>query len=285
MSSTVTRWEHHHSQTPPPRKKRTSTTNIQLPSAQSPPVTVTLTDVILFTTHDTTTITTTTHDLYTIKTVQNSNDNDVPHQLHQLLPVLGLFAVIGLLAVLGLLGYMAYRFYRSSNNRRRCNNNNNNNNSNMEWPSSSGREPMEFENSASDLKAQFAPASWPAVMQQEKRPLRLDSPVENSEQPISSTFVPINTSPLTLVPRMEVWEDPQRRRGVDELDMWEKKQQQKQQQQSLQEDSPRSSSETVQAVSTQPESHIAIARNALERTRIENSSSQWLRPTGSSRSL
>ncbi|ORZ13123.1 hypothetical protein BCR42DRAFT_419232 [Absidia repens] len=44
--------------------------------------------------------------------------------------------------------------------------------------------------------------------------------------PVSPTFVPIETSPLTLVPRAAIWKDPQRRRGVNELDLWEQKQQQ-----------------------------------------------------------
>ncbi|CEP08434.1 hypothetical protein [Parasitella parasitica] len=47
--------------------------------------------------------------------------------------------------------------------------------------------------------------------------------IENLHIPISSTFVPIDKSSLTLVPRSEIWLDPQRRRGVDELDMWERK--------------------------------------------------------------
>ncbi|KAI8641510.1 hypothetical protein BD408DRAFT_417940 [Parasitella parasitica] len=47
--------------------------------------------------------------------------------------------------------------------------------------------------------------------------------IENLHIPISSTFVPIEKSSLTLVPRSEIWLDPQRRRGVDELDMWERK--------------------------------------------------------------
>ncbi|KAI8330630.1 hypothetical protein BC941DRAFT_475495 [Chlamydoabsidia padenii] len=40
-----------------------------------------------------------------------------------------------------------------------------------------------------------------------------------------STFVPIESSPLTLVPRAAIWQDPMRRRGVNELDLWERKQQ------------------------------------------------------------
>ncbi|KAL9557101.1 hypothetical protein MBANPS3_001558 [Mucor bainieri] len=47
--------------------------------------------------------------------------------------------------------------------------------------------------------------------------------IDNLNIPISSTFVPIDTSSLTLVPRSEIWRDPHRRRGVDELDMWERK--------------------------------------------------------------
>ncbi|KAL0145637.1 hypothetical protein V8B55DRAFT_1348861 [Mucor lusitanicus] len=47
--------------------------------------------------------------------------------------------------------------------------------------------------------------------------------IDNLNIPISSTFVPIDKSSLTLVPRSEIWLDPHRRRGVDELDMWERK--------------------------------------------------------------
>ncbi|KAI8096248.1 uncharacterized protein BX664DRAFT_323454 [Halteromyces radiatus] len=45
---------------------------------------------------------------------------------------------------------------------------------------------------------------------------------------VSPTFVPIQASPLTLVPRDAIWKDPQRRRGVNELELWEQKQQQQQ---------------------------------------------------------
>ncbi|KAI7848931.1 hypothetical protein BDC45DRAFT_521945 [Circinella umbellata] len=265
------------------------------------PVTVTLTDIVYTTTQGTTTFTTTPDDVYDPNNINNndynsnsssSSNDEFSHHLHQLLPALGLFAVIGLLAILVLLGYMGYRFYKSSNNdsrrhQQRLRNNNN-------WPSYSsegeedvgGRrgerdlEPMVFENSASELKAHYAPP-WP--MHQQKRPMGaiLDSPIENSGKPISTTFIPIHKSPLTLVPRMEVWQDPQRRRGVDELDLWEKKQQQKH---PIHEDhSSRSSSETIQPINTttQSTSHIEMARKALEKSRLENSSSQWLRPLGS----
>lgn len=47
--------------------------------------------------------------------------------------------------------------------------------------------------------------------------------IDNLNVPISSTFKPIDKSFLTLVPRSEIWLDPNRRRGVDELDIWERK--------------------------------------------------------------
>ena len=282
------------------------------------PVTITLTDIVYTTTQGTTTtITTTPYDVDGANNNDSNNNNAIAkdndnnnsrsnnsssndgfaHHLHQLLPALGLFAVIGLLAILGLLCYMGYRVYRSNNNNRRHQQRLRNNSN---WPSYSseggedveGREgrgetrggdlePMEFENSASELKAQYA---LPWSMQQQKRPMGgiLDSPIENSGKPISTTFIPINKSPLTLVPRMEVWQDPQRRRGVDELDLWEKKQQQKQLIQH-EDHSPRSSSETIQPINmtTQPTSHIEMARKALEKSRLENSSSQWLCSSGS----
>ncbi|KAI9486180.1 MAG: hypothetical protein EXX96DRAFT_547927 [Benjaminiella poitrasii] len=49
--------------------------------------------------------------------------------------------------------------------------------------------------------------------------------VDNLEHPLSSTFVPIQPSPMTLVPRSEIWQDPERRRGVDEVALWERQQQ------------------------------------------------------------
>ncbi|KAI8350170.1 hypothetical protein BD560DRAFT_427469 [Blakeslea trispora] len=49
------------------------------------------------------------------------------------------------------------------------------------------------------------------------------SSIDNLNIPISSTFVPIDKTSLTLVPRSEIWLDPHRRRGVDELDIWERK--------------------------------------------------------------
>lgn len=47
--------------------------------------------------------------------------------------------------------------------------------------------------------------------------------IDNLNVPISSTFKPIAKSSLVLVPRSEIWLDPDRRRGVDELDLWERK--------------------------------------------------------------
>lgn len=61
-------------------------------------------------------------------------------------------------------------------------------------------------------------ASLPIIFNNER-----PSTIDNLNVPISSTFVPIDTSSLTLVPRSEIWLDPTRRRGVDELDMWERK--------------------------------------------------------------
>ncbi|KAI8878826.1 hypothetical protein K501DRAFT_304330 [Backusella circina FSU 941] len=52
---------------------------------------------------------------------------------------------------------------------------------------------------------------------------RQSDAIDNLNIPISSTFVPIDSSSLTLVPRSEIWLDPNRRRGVDELDMWEQR--------------------------------------------------------------
>ncbi|KAI9361342.1 hypothetical protein BD770DRAFT_470715 [Pilaira anomala] len=54
-------------------------------------------------------------------------------------------------------------------------------------------------------------------------PILTGPTIDNLNVPISSTFKPIDTSFLTLVPRSEIWLDPNRRRGVDELDIWERK--------------------------------------------------------------
>jgi hypothetical protein len=105
------------------------------------------------------------------------------------------------------------------------------------------REPIRFEKSdlrriIHDTPSTRRPslaASWLAKLLPTRRhmslPILLNSssgssgnPMDNLNVPISSTFVPIQTSSLTLVPRSEIWQDPHRRRGVDEVDMWERKQ-------------------------------------------------------------
>ncbi|KAI8986486.1 hypothetical protein BDB01DRAFT_904973 [Pilobolus umbonatus] len=50
--------------------------------------------------------------------------------------------------------------------------------------------------------------------------------LENLEAPVSTTFVPIGRS-VTLVPRSEIWRDPVKRRGVDEIALWEERMQAK----------------------------------------------------------
>lgn len=104
------------------------------------------------------------------------------------------------------------------------------------------REPIRFEKSdlrriIDDTPSTRRPSlatSWLAKLLPTRRHMSLpillssssggSSPMDNLNIPISSTFVPIQTSSLTLVPRSEIWQDPQRRRGVDEVDMWERKQ-------------------------------------------------------------
>jgi hypothetical protein len=105
------------------------------------------------------------------------------------------------------------------------------------------REPIRFEKSdlrriMDDTPSTRRPslaASWLAKLLPTRRRMSLpillspssaggNSPMDNLNVPISSTFVPIQTSSLTLVPRSEIWQDPYRRRGVDEVDMWERKQ-------------------------------------------------------------
>lgn len=260
-----------------------------------PPVTITLTEIVA-----------TTIDIPTFTSTSSTSDSggiaDIPppvdaHHIHRLLPVLAVFAVIGLLTVLGLLGYLGYRFFQSGRK--------------------DHHQPLDFENSARELRAHYAakqqqqqqssflsrlfhsPSSRPPQQQEEK-----EEPLENADQPISPTFVPM--SPIRLVPRMEIWQDPERRRGIDEVAMWENKRQRRERQpvyrfhdddyptsprvmmaQEEEEESPTEtispSSSSAAAKPQQATSHVAMARDTLQASRLENSSSQWLR--GSSQSL
>ncbi|KAI7872995.1 hypothetical protein BDF14DRAFT_1750886 [Spinellus fusiger] len=98
--------------------------------------------------------------------------------------------------------------------------------------SSSSHETLAFQNSARDLiankeayKASMVDHRW--LSRFLHRPMAPPTEVNRSSSPtiqFVSTFVPIDDSPLTLVPRSDILNDPQRRRGVDEVDLWEQKQ-------------------------------------------------------------
>ncbi|ORZ02558.1 hypothetical protein BCR43DRAFT_509723 [Syncephalastrum racemosum] len=227
-----------------------------------PPVTVTFTDVT-FTTIESTledSISSTIFEPPASNGDQDTNaitdrirpENTVDDHLYRLLPFLAVFAAIGMLAIFALLIYLGYRFFRAG--RHPTEDENYPGPHVLQSPSSghtsilpwfgarrSDREAMTFDNSARDLMAHKE------AYQEKREPNWLDKMpwllamvsllgngrrgrrrrgvrMENVDQPISNTFVPDDTSPLTLVPRMEIWQDPQRRRGVDELALWEDKQ-------------------------------------------------------------
>ncbi|KAI9027331.1 hypothetical protein CLU79DRAFT_35076 [Phycomyces nitens] len=99
--------------------------------------------------------------------------------------------------------------------------------------SATSRETLSFQNSARDLmankeaytnKTNVLNDSWISRLLHRSGP-QTATPSSPSIQFIS-TFVPMDRSPLTLVPRADILNDPERRRGVDELDLWEQKQKQ-----------------------------------------------------------
>lgn len=305
-----------------------------------PPVTVTFTDVVY------TTIESAADSLIqaaasaSITSPDTSSQQEIPpsnvppithhddpwtHRLYQLLPFLGVFAVIGLLTVLFMLCFLGYRFFKAGRRHR-----------------------YNFDDTANTVgdheavaakSNQRAGGAWMRIQSQQRQQSIVQEPMparlrqyfrnhhhhhrhsaanhQDDDQPISSTFVPLETSPLTLVNRSDILQDPIRKRGVDEVALWEKKQQQQRKQRgrlySMQDypDSPdvlpssTSSSETVQPLTLSPvtnntihvppvptyeknatlPSHVALARDALQKSHLHNSSSQWLRPSGSSKSL
>ncbi|KAI7894468.1 uncharacterized protein EV154DRAFT_415255 [Mucor mucedo] len=133
------------------------------------------------------------------------------HRIHRFLPVILAFAIIGILTVLGSLVYLAYRFYqanRSSRLRRR------------RPDSRTARRPS----AAPSWLTKILPNKFRSTPRHMSLPILNNRPtIDNLNVPISSTFKPIDKSFLTLVPRSEIWLDPNRRRGVDELDIWERK--------------------------------------------------------------
>lgn len=227
------------------------------------PVTVTLTDVT-FTTVESTLENNASTTLPEPPATNNDQDanaiadrihpgNAVDDHLYRLLPFLAVFAAIGMLAIFALLIYLGYRFFRAGHHSAEDDDNYPGPHS-LQSPSSGhtsilpwfgarhdDREAMAFDNSARDLMAHkeayqdrrepgwLDKMPWllslaPFLDRSRRGQRRRGLHMENVDQPISNTFVPDDTSPLTLVPRMEIWQDPQRRRGVDELALWEDKQ-------------------------------------------------------------
>ncbi|KAI7880042.1 hypothetical protein K492DRAFT_188148 [Lichtheimia hyalospora FSU 10163] len=232
-----------------------------------PPVTITLTDIV-FATIDPKTTTTTTYSLdNTSNNAASSPSQPTRHQqhdrlIHQLLPVLGVFAIIGLLSILGLLVYLGYRFYRADrdpntgmggNRRRRTRNQDDDDTaSGMPWMAAAAAADAandEYDESDSDNnKRSHGLTRYVRKLHPPPTPTQgmYDDP-----SIISRTFVPMDTSPMTLVPRSEVLRDPARRRGIDALDLWEQKHQ-------AGYPSSASSSETVQ-VSPRLDKHLKRA--------------------------
>lgn len=146
-------------------------------------------------------ITVTTQITLTTTTVPTSTSIDLfPHDdddgvWHHLFPALIFFALIGMLATLTFLVLFAFCLHRRRTRRRE--------------PQDEGGEKQP-----------------PAVRHTPDRLAISDNPssARRWKETGSPTFVPIETSPLTLVSRAAIWQDPARRRGVNELDLWERKQ-------------------------------------------------------------
>lgn len=217
-----------------------------------PPVTITLTDIVFATIDPKTTTSTYPLDNTSINPVsppsQPTRHQQHDRWIHQLLPVLGVFAIIGLLSILGLLAYLAYRFYRADRDRntgtggrgrRRTRNQDDDTASGMPWmtaaaaAAAANEEYDESDNKRSPGLTRFVRKWHPSPSPPPTQGMYNDPSV------ISRTFVPMDTSPMTLVPRSEVLRDPARRRGIDALDLWEQKHQARY-------PSSASSSETVQ---------------------------------------
>ncbi|KAI9250022.1 hypothetical protein BY458DRAFT_493943 [Sporodiniella umbellata] len=180
-------------------------------------------------------------------------------KLQKGLPVILMFAIIGMAASLAGLAYFAYRRYRGRH-----------------------RRDTDKETAKKDEESSAVPC------------LAISSPTRQSN------FKPINTS-LHLVPREEIMCDPARRHGVDELQLWERKQQNNNQYWKFLStdypDSPesvktritRSLSEDfkvaqpITMIHTAPSSSndISLVRQALQDSRLKNSSSEWLHFSGS----
>ncbi|KAG1234009.1 hypothetical protein G6F68_002742 [Rhizopus microsporus] len=128
-------------------------------------------------------------------------------QIYRGLPVILAFAIIGILTISISLCYLAYRIYNANTKKRYH------------------RQDAERELKPKAL-SHVLPWFTHQDLQIEKSSNNNNNNNNHRRSNLSPTFVPIHTS-LNLVPRSEILNDPERRRGVDELDMWEKKKQSK----------------------------------------------------------
>ncbi|EIE79667.1 hypothetical protein G6F47_010180 [Rhizopus delemar] len=127
------------------------------------------------------------------------------HQMSRNWPILFAFAIIGVLAIIGLLAYLPWLFCHRS-----------------------GSKKLVLDGTEKSPKEPFMPYMLPWIpdsLPESEKPEGLTGITRHLQPPIEQkqpTFVPIHTS-LNLVPRSEILNDPERRRGVDEVDLWEKK--------------------------------------------------------------
>ncbi|KAI8070062.1 hypothetical protein BC940DRAFT_366256 [Gongronella butleri] len=166
------------------------------------------------------------------------------HRWLPLFPVLFTFAIIGLLALIALLATFCYLMHLRAQKRKRG--------STLPVTShdthdaSPARHDMANVSKYQELQQPHAsttpampfPMPMPVPQHQHAQHPTRQGPPSSSAAPttpamllsptatqVPSTFIPIETSPLTLVPRATIWRDPERRRGVDEVALWEYKQQ------------------------------------------------------------
>ncbi|ORX61302.1 hypothetical protein DM01DRAFT_1394971 [Hesseltinella vesiculosa] len=132
------------------------------------------------------------------------------HLWQPLFPVLFIFAILGLLAMVAIIATLFYLFHRR-----------------FKQPSSFPATRSILPSSSSEPPPPQCPPN-PYLPVTGAKPPRLVVSLPLTQLPesvtrVPSTFIPIDTSSLTLVPRATIWKDPERRRGVDELALWENK--------------------------------------------------------------
>ncbi|KAI9247322.1 hypothetical protein BY458DRAFT_494586 [Sporodiniella umbellata] len=116
-------------------------------------------------------------------------------------PLLLVFSLIGLAAIVGLLCYLSFKLCRSGKKRA------------LPLDTEKGKDDMPYDLPwITDTNRHGKTPDMPEVTKHLK-------PSVHKEEPL----LPVHTS-LNLVPRSEILNDPARRRGVDEVDLWERKQ-------------------------------------------------------------